>query len=225
MCWFLLLPGWLFSVLCPVSTAGRSHRQLSGSIRCLLYLSREAAPLIVTMDTDAPHAQENEYGSSPWVDMGAFEPPPLHSPPMPDFNNPFSYGPAPVMPMEPAYSMSIPPPYTALHLSMPSHPWPSMLTTQSNFSDSTLSAAPAPTLSIPQPAPMRPIRTAPALTGPTPRRTLTDEDRRRMCLYHEENKHAKQTDIGGKISTFWRLPGHTKMLTATFAALFGVERR
>ncbi|KAJ5625535.1 hypothetical protein N7510_001844 [Penicillium lagena] len=39
--------------------------------------------------------------------------------------------------------------------------------------------------------------------GSTPRRTLTDEDRRLMCLYHEENKTAKQTDIG---------------------ALFGVER-
>ncbi|KAL1971124.1 hypothetical protein VTN77DRAFT_75 [Rasamsonia byssochlamydoides] len=154
------------------------------------------------MDIDAPHAQENEYGSSPWVDIGGFEPPPVHhSPPMPDFHH-FSYGPAPVMPMEPAYSLSIPPPYTALHLTMPSHPWPSMLTTQSNFSDSTLSPAPAPTLSIPQPAPIRRIHT-PASTGPTPRRTLTDEDRRRMCLYHEENKNAKQTDIG---------------------ALFGVER-
>lgn len=165
-------------------------------------VSREAAPS--TMDTDAQHAQENEYGSSPWVDMGGFEPPPLHSPPMPDFNT-FSYGPAPVMPMEPAYSMSIPPPYTALHLSMPSYPWPSMLTTQSNFSDSTLSPAPAPTLSIPRPAPIRPLRTGSASSGPTPRRTLTDEDRRRMCLYHEENKTAKQTDIGGKVSLFWRL--------------------
>lgn len=34
--------------------------------------------------------------------------------------------------------------------------------------------------------------------GATPRRTLTDEDRRRMCVYHEEHKTAKQTDIGGK---------------------------
>jgi hypothetical protein len=31
-----------------------------------------------------------------------------------------------------------------------------------------------------------------------PRRTLTDDDRRQMCIYHEENKTAKQTDIGGK---------------------------
>jgi hypothetical protein len=149
------------------------------------------------METDSQHAQENEYGSSPWVDIGAFEPPLHHSPPIPDFHS-FSFTPSPIMPMEPSYSMSIPPPYTALHLTMPSHPWPSMLTTQSNFSDSTLSAAPASTLSISHPAPIRPLHTAPTSTGPTPRRTLTDEDRRRMCLYHEENKTAKQTDIGGR---------------------------
>ncbi|KAI9812146.1 MAG: hypothetical protein M1827_004812 [Pycnora praestabilis] len=37
----------------------------------------------------------------------------------------------------------------------------------------------------------------------SPRRTLTDADRRRMCLYHEENPTVKQTEIG---------------------AMFGVER-
>lgn len=41
-------------------------------------------------------------------------------------------------------------------------------------------------------------------TMPTARRTLTDDDRRRMCLYHQENPHVKQTEIG---------------------AMFGVERR
>lgn len=36
-------------------------------------------------------------------------------------------------------------------------------------------------------------------TGSTnsPRRTLTDADRRRMCLFHEENPTVKQTEIGG----------------------------
>ena len=31
----------------------------------------------------------------------------------------------------------------------------------------------------------------------SPRRTLTDADRRRMCLFHEENPNVKQTEIGG----------------------------
>ncbi|KAF8418214.1 hypothetical protein EV426DRAFT_539783 [Tirmania nivea] len=39
--------------------------------------------------------------------------------------------------------------------------------------------------------------------NPSPRRTLTDADRRRMCLFHEENPNVKQTEIG---------------------AMFGVER-
>lgn len=37
-------------------------------------------------------------------------------------------------------------------------------------------------------------------TGSTARRTLTDADRRQMCLYHEENPNVKQTVIGGKLS-------------------------
>jgi hypothetical protein len=87
-----------------------------------------------------------------------------------------------------------------------------MLTTQSSFPETTLSPAPPPppppTLSIPQPVPIRPSQSTPTAptppsassvpSAPTPRRTLTDEDRRRMCQYHEENKSAKQTDIGGK---------------------------
>ncbi|KAF2195583.1 CenpB-DNA-bind-domain-containing protein [Zopfia rhizophila CBS 207.26] len=40
-------------------------------------------------------------------------------------------------------------------------------------------------------------------TKPTPQKTLTDADRRRMCLYHEEHPTVKQTEIG---------------------AMFGVER-
>lgn len=49
-----------------------------------------------------------------------------------------------------------------------------------------------------------PTQTIRQPTMPTARRTLTDDDRRRMCLYHQENPHVKQTEIG---------------------AMFGVERR
>lgn len=189
------------------------------------------------MDTDAPPSHESDYSGSPWVDMGAFESAaaPHHSPPLPDFHG-FSYGSPPIMPMEPAYSMSVPPPYSTLQLSMPSHPWPSMLTTQSGFPENTLSPAPPPTLSIPQPVPIRPSQSTPAAptppsassvpSAPTPRRTLTDEDRRRMCQYHEENKSAKQTDIGGKSPSSCACaksrPAHFCLM---YIALFGVERR
>lgn len=152
------------------------------------------------MDTEGPNTQETEYGSSPWVDLGAFESPSSHhSPPLPEYHG-FSYGSSPIMPLEPAYSMSIPPPYSTINLSMPAHPWPSMLTTHSPFPEASISPTTTPTLSIPGPVPIRPLHATPAPTAPTPRRTLTDEDRRRMCLYHEENKTAKQTDIGGESS-------------------------
>ena len=79
-------------------------------------------------------------------------------------------------------------------LIMPSHTWPSMLT-------NPVSYAPPP-LPTPAVAPLPP--TKPLRTSSTPRRTLTDDDRRKMCQYHEENPTAKQVDIG---------------------RMFGVERR
>lgn len=155
------------------------------------------------MDTETQHTQEHEFGSSPpWIEMGGYSHHSHqphhhhhhhHSSPIHDMNS-FSYGHSPIMPMEPSYSMSIPPPYTTqplLPLAMPSQ-WPSMLTTQSGYATTPLSAAPLST----------PHQThATHSSGPTPRRTLTDADRRRMCLYHEENPHVKQTEIGGKIET------------------------
>ncbi|KAJ5042798.1 uncharacterized protein L3040_004191 [Drepanopeziza brunnea f. sp. 'multigermtubi'] len=96
------------------------------------------------------------------------------------------------------------PPHTSpqllLPLIMPSHPtWPSMLTNPATY--------PTPPVAIPATAP--PLskgngKKLPAIhAAPTPRKTLTDSDRRRMCQYHEENPTIKQTDIG---------------------AMFGVER-
>lgn len=42
----------------------------------------------------------------------------------------------------------------------------------------------------------------------SPRRTLTDADRRRMCIFHEENPNVKQTEIGGMepLVFFFSLP-------------------
>lgn len=144
------------------------------------------------METESHHAPEGEFPHSPWVELGAFTSP-QHSPPMPEYSG-FDYGPSSLMAVDGPY-MSIPPPYASMSLPMPSHSWPSMLTTQSPFHENGLPPAPVPT-SISPSAP-KPVRKS-STGGSTPRRTLTDEDRRNMCLYHEENKTAKQTDIGGK---------------------------
>jgi hypothetical protein len=101
------------------------------------------------------------------------------------------------MPMEPMYSTgSMPPPRTthqALQpLIMPS--WPSMLlTSQSTYPPPLYPSAP-----LPAPPVSAPLSAPPATgrSSSTPRRTLTDADRRRMCLYAEEHPTVKQTEIG-----------------------------
>ena len=99
----------------------------------------------------------------------------------------------------------------------PATQWPSMLTNpsvQAHPPAPIQLQPPTPTqLHAPQmsaPPPLAPISTTAAApppptstkTSPTrdppQRRTLTDQDRRRMCQYHEENLSVKQTEIGGK---------------------------
>ncbi|KAL4779684.1 hypothetical protein BJX76DRAFT_72383 [Aspergillus varians] len=144
------------------------------------------------MDTESPHAQENGFAQSPWMDMGGFHPS-QHSPPM-DYHG-FGYGP---VPLDPAYGVTIPPPYVPLPMTVPSNAWPSMLThTGQPFQPPDLPVGPVPIApSVSPVAPVPPPRKS-STSSSTPRRTLTDDDRRQMCLYHEENKTAKQTDIGG----------------------------
>lgn len=175
------------------------------------------------MKAEGHHAPEGEFPHSPWVDLGAFTSP-QHSPPVPEYSG-FDYAPSSLMTVDGTYGMSIPPPYAPMPLPMPSHSWPSLLTTQSPFHENGLPPGPIAT-SISPSAPTPPVRKT-STGGSTPRRTLTDEDRRRMCLYHAENKNAKQTDIGGE----FQLPGVYALskfglgLLMCWTALFGVERR
>ena len=144
------------------------------------------------METDP--TPDNDFAHSPWVELGSFASP-HSSPPLPEYTG-FDFGASNLMAVDATYGMSIPPPYASMPLPMPSHAWPSMLTHHSAFSEVGLPPASVPT-SVSPSAPVPPIRKT-STGGSTPRRTLTDEDRRQMCLYHEENKQAKQTDIGGK---------------------------
>ncbi|KAF4308481.1 hypothetical protein GTA08_BOTSDO03430 [Botryosphaeria dothidea] len=137
-----------------------------------------------------------------WVDSSAHYPHSQHHSPVQEYNG-FAYNP---LPMEPMYSQpmsqGMPPPRTTHQqlqpLIMPQ--WPSMLTSQSSFAPPPMYSAPPP---VPVSATPTPVSATSTRSSSTPRKTLTDNDRRRMCLYHEENPTVKQTEIG---------------------AMFGVER-
>lgn len=51
----------------------------------------------------------------------------------------------------------------------------------------------------PPPPPPAPTKSSGSLS--TSRRTLSDDDRRRMCSYHDEHPTVKQTEIGGSLPT------------------------
>jgi hypothetical protein len=161
------------------------------------------------METEQHHSQENEFGTSQWVEMGGYSGS-QHQSPLHEYGG-FGFVSPTIMPVEPSYSMSIPPPYTSHQqlqpLIMPQ--WPSMMTSQANYSAPVLPtvSASAPTSAITAPPPMPPLDTTTTSTKPasTPRKTLTHEDRRMMCLYHEEHPGVKQTEIGGKCIQLIRL--------------------
>ena len=162
----------------------------------------------------------NDYGGQ-WVHVTDDQPP--HQSPLHDFNN--FYMTPPQLHLESIY----PRPATSSQTSNPPlYPlvvpqWPSQLTNPSLSPPTSqpLSSSSAPVLT---PRPILPLSTpvdnipaplsAPAAPTPIPipqsgRRTLTDQDRRRMCQYHEENPSVKQTEIGCE---FAGLSGHDPTL-------------
>lgn len=168
------------------------------------------------MDHDH-HGAGNEnggYGSNEgWVDINPnYNSPPQHQSPIFEHGG-FAFMQQPLqhngLPTEQPYTQQrmampqhpLPPSHHSAHqqllpLIMPSNPtWPSMLTNPASY--------PAPPVAIPASAPplVKGNGSKSPGTTPAPRKTLTDNDRRRMCQYHDENPSIKQTEIGGKSIT------------------------
>ncbi|KAK0989545.1 hypothetical protein LTR91_009189 [Friedmanniomyces endolithicus] len=108
--------------------------------------------------------------------------------------------------MEPTFNSAIRPrplPPQLQPLIMPQ--WPSMLNNQSHSTFPPMFPQPVqPIQPVTLGALQTPVSAVSIRPSPTPRKTLTDADRKRMCQYAEDNQNAKQTEIG---------------------AVFGVERR
>ncbi|KAK7545363.1 hypothetical protein IWX49DRAFT_551801 [Phyllosticta citricarpa] len=147
------------------------------------------------------HPDESTFqydtAAAPWTDSPvAYH----HNSPAQEYNA-FAFNPPPMEPIFSQHQPMQPPRPNHQHLQpliMPQ--WPSMLTGQTSYAPHQVYSAPAPAPVQPAPAP---VSAASTRTSSTPRKTLTDNDRRRMCLYHEEHPTVKQTEIG---------------------AMFGVER-
>ncbi|KAL9027231.1 MAG: hypothetical protein Q9196_004219 [Gyalolechia fulgens] len=155
-------------------------------------------------ETDYGPHHGDEFGQ--WVHVADDQSP--HQSPLHDFNG-FYMSPPAHMGMDPIYARPAATSHPALYpLTVPQ--WPSQLTNPSIHPPPSqpLSSPPAPT---PTPRPIAPLTTPldptnptqsappapkPLPTPPSGRRTLTDQDRRRMCQYHEENPTVKQTEIG-----------------------------
>lgn len=162
------------------------------------------------METESHIAQSGTtFENNAWVDMHPYG----QSGGMSDYGSSFFM--PPISQGLPSESIRMPPPPAPGHhlpssstpssssqqphppqlpmLYTPSNPWPSMLTSPNPGYGTAHSAPPVPRL----PRLMRE-------KSSNPRKTLTDEDRRNMCRYHELHPYTKQTEIG---------------------LMFGVERR
>lgn len=158
-------------------------------------------------------------GPYDWAEFPSYHSPPLHSPAheiggfcypavsphemhseSPFGRHPHMYGtsqqPQPVFPAQWPSAMVT---HASMQAPPPPHPPP-----------------PQPSQHVPLQPPLAPMNAMPSGQGlpqlntapqqppqqqPIQRRTLTDQDRRRMCQYHEENPSVKQTEIGGMSGT------------------------
>lgn len=103
----------------------------------------------------------------------------------------------------PMYAASMPPhrttyPQLQPHVTSPQLPdWPSQLRSQPSNHFPPAYSLTSHVSSAPLSAPAPPTRGS-GRSGSNPRKTLTDVDRRNMCIYAEEHPTTKQTEIGGE---------------------------
>lgn len=139
--------------------------------------------------TQAPwteHQYPHSHHGTPAQEYAGFN---WSSPPMPVHPNAFLQ----TAPQRPQHQMLQP---LVMPQTMPL--WPSQLSSQASYMPTMVQQAPLPSMaSVPI---MTPVSASSSRSSATPRRTLTDDDRRRMCVYHEQHPTMKQTEIGGKCS-------------------------
>ncbi|KAK8026922.1 hypothetical protein PG991_003978 [Apiospora marii] len=180
------------------------------------------------MDQDSLIAHDSTYPNNHWVDVNAY-----NQMSMPEYNSSFYLAPVTShgLPSESIGGGHMPPPpmpsqihqspihhQQQLHFPSQQHQqpilqaqkvnWPSLHTNPSQ-------SYPTPPVAIPAQSTV-PIRQTPkqlpSITTSQPRKTLSDDDRRRMCQYAADNPKSKQTEIGAKFGVERRRSTVSKVL-------------
>ncbi len=162
-------------------------------------------PLLMKMEQHHGARHEEEFGSAPWIEIAGDHS--SHNSPLQEYNG-FAFMSNTHVPLEPLYNR--PPMHPSYSTAQPLQPlvmpqWPSQLTNPSVDNGVSPGFPPPRPLALIAPMPIKPPLSrststpAPVLAPPTTRKTLTDQDRRRMCQYHEDHPTVKHTEIGGKI--------------------------
>lgn len=163
--------------------------------------------LVIKIEQHHGAHHEEELGSGPWIEIAGDHSP--HNSPLQEYNG-FAFMSNTHVPLEPLYNRPVQPSYSTAQplqpLVMPQ--WPSQLTNPSIDSGHP-GAFPPPRLLAPisimptkPPLPRSASTPAPVSAPSTARRTLTDQDRRKMCQYHEDHPTVKQTEIGGMFKCY-----------------------
>lgn len=144
---------------------------------------------------DLPYSQHHGQ----WMDHHNYQS--QHQSPIHEYSG-YSWD-SPPTSMNPVFESPVHHPRPSHHYLQPliTTQWPSMLATQSPYTPASQNSSATSAVQQQPPAsapPQLPSSHSPATNSTTPRRTLTDADRRRMCQYHEEHPKKKQTEIGGK---------------------------
>ena len=158
--------------------------------------------VLLTMPPDHQDSRHSRHGQPNWMKVSsAYSASPQTS--MSPINEypAYDYHPVTPMPMEPTYNMPRASPFPTTHaqmaqaLIMPHNGvWPRMLASQpqANYQPPILPAVIQTPLSASTGSDMTPTS-----AKPPPRRKLTDDDRRQMCIEAEQNPFMKQVQIGG----------------------------
>ena len=181
-------------------TVGTCNRKRRRPHPTFVTLTQDMAMDSIVMKLEQNH--DDDFPAGQWVEIASDHSP--HQSPLHEYNG-FGFLASAHVPLDSIYTR---PNQTTYSSNPPLHPlimpqWPSQITNPSEGGPPAAIPLPrvlAPTSAITTPQSAPAASSASAST--TARKTLTDQDRRAMCQFHEDHPTVKQTEIGCKLRKF-----------------------